>query len=418
MAFSLFADLIPFLVPPAVLGFLGTVAAGAFRAYTAKHPKPPAYYPRLSGAVSASGADLAFDDATSISTALQDEGDQVEATVISPPPEPPPGRAPLADAPPAPDVVGQKPDQATLAKGLNNGLAKTRGGWVTKLGSLFSGKKTLDPALMDEVERILFTADIGVKTSQKLIDELRAGLDKKELSDAGAAWRFLKKRATEILTLPGGDVDFTTANPFVLLIVGVNGAGKTTTIGKLASKWLDEGRKVVLAAGDTFRAAAVDQLEVWGRRSGAAVVRGKEGADPSSVIFDGVKKGQVENADIVIADTAGRLHTKSDLMDELVKTARVTGKAMEGAPHQTWLVLDSTSGQNAIAQAKIFTEAMNVTGLVLTKLDGTAKGGVILGIADQMKIPVRYIGVGERVEDLQVFDPEAFADALFGAPPE
>jgi fused signal recognition particle receptor len=208
-------------------------------------------------------------------------------------------------------------------------------------------------------------------------------------------------------------VDFAKAKPFVLLTIGVNGSGKTTTIGKLASKLKAEGKSVLLAAGDTFRAAATEQLEEWGARVGAPVVRGKEGGDPSSVIFDGIKRGANEGLDVVIADTAGRLHTKANLMDELQKVRRVAGKACEGAPHETWLVIDATSGQNAIAQAQIFTQAMAVTGIVLTKLDGTAKGGVILGITDQIGIPVRYIGIGERVEDLREFDAEEFVEALF-----
>jgi fused signal recognition particle receptor len=202
----------------------------------------------------------------------------------------------------------------------------------------------------------------------------------------------------------------------VLLVVGVNGSGKTTTIGKLAAKLSSEGKRVLLAAGDTFRAAAAEQLEIWSGRSQATLVRGREGADPSSVIFDGVKRAVTEGFDVAIADTAGRLHTKTDLMQELQKIRRVIGKASAGAPHETWLVIDATSGQNAIAQAQIFTGDMSVTGIVLTKLDGTAKGGVILGIADQLKIPVRYVGVGERVEDLRRFDPEEFVEALFAPP--
>jgi len=199
----------------------------------------------------------------------------------------------------------------------------------------------------------------------------------------------------------------------VLLVIGVNGSGKTTTIGKLAAKLVADGKRVLLAAGDTFRAAATEQLEIWANRVGATLVRGKEGSDPSSVIFEGVKRGVSEGFDVVIADTAGRLHTKTDLMDELQKIRRVLGKAAPGAPHETWLVVDSTNGQNAIAQARIFTEAMQVSGIVLTKLDGTAKGGVVLGIADQLQIPVRYIGIGERVDDLRQFDAEEFVEALY-----
>ena len=275
------------------------------------------------------------------------------------------------------------------------------------------GKRELDPALVEEIEKVLLTADIGVRTSQKLLEEIRASLGKRELADPQAVWNYLRKRSIDFLRVEAPKLDFAKAKPFVLLTIGVNGSGKTTTIGKLASKLKAEGRSVLLAAGDTFRAAATEQLEVWGARVGAPVVRGKEGSDPSSVIFDGIKRASNEGYDVVIADTAGRLHTKANLMEELQKVRRVASKALEGAPHETWLVIDATSGQNAIAQAQIFTEAMSVTGIVLTKLDGTAKGGVILGIADQLGIPVRYIGVGERVEDLREFDPEEFVEALF-----
>ena len=242
---------------------------------------------------------------------------------------------------------------------------------------------------------------------------MRDSLGKRELADPKAVWNHLRKRSIEFLRVESPRIDFSKAKPFVLLTIGVNGSGKTTTIGKLASKLKAEGKSVLLAAGDTFRAAATEQLEVWGSRVGAPVVRGKEGGDPSSVIFEGIKRASSEGFDVVIADTAGRLHTKTNLMEELQKVRRVVGKALEGAPHETWLVIDATSGQNAIAQAQIFTQAMSVTGIVLTKLDGTAKGGVILGIADQLGIPVRYIGIGERVEDLREFDPEEFVEALF-----
>ena len=296
---------------------------------------------------------------------------------------------------------------------LSPGLARTRAGWVSRLGQLFVGKREIDPALVEEIEKVLLTADIGVRTSQKLLEEIRASLDKHELADPKAVWNYLRKRSIVFLRVDAPKVDFAKAKPFVLLTIGVNGSGKTTTIGKLASKLKAEGKSVLLAAGDTFRAAATEQLEVWGARVGAAVVRGKEASDPSSVIFDSIKRASHEGVDVVIADTAGRLHTKANLMEELQKVRRVASKALEGAPHETWLVIDATSGQNAIAQAQIFTQAMSVTGIVLTKLDGTAKGGVILGIADQLGIPVRYIGVGERVEDLREFDAEEFVEALF-----
>jgi fused signal recognition particle receptor len=314
---------------------------------------------------------------------------------------------PPAQILPFPEKPAKRRDAA-----LSSGLARTRAGWVNRLGGLFSGKKEIEPALVDEIEKVLLTADIGVRTSQKLLEEIRGSLGKHELKDPASIWSFLRKRTAEILAVDAPPLDLGASRPFVLLVIGVNGSGKTTTIGKLAAKLKDQGKSVLLAAGDTFRAAATEQLEVWGSRVGAPVVRGKEGADPSSVLFEAVKRAKAENIDVVIADTAGRLHTKTNLMEELQKVRRVIGKAHEGAPHETWLVIDSTSGQNAIAQAQMFTQAMAVTGIVLTKLDGTAKGGVILGIADQLKLPVRYIGVGERVDDLRDFDPEAFVEAL------
>jgi fused signal recognition particle receptor len=332
-----------------------------------------------------------------------------------------PEAAPEAEEPsarvipfPAPPAVRAPEPKRKEAAALAPGLARTRSsGFIARLGELFSGRKELDPSVVDEIEKVLLTADIGVKTSQKLLEEIRSSLSRRELKDPDAVWAFLRQRSTEMLSLPAPALDFSSAKPFVLLVIGVNGSGKTTTIGKLAAKLADDGYKVMLAAGDTFRAAAAEQLEIWAGRTGAAIVRGKEGADPSSVIFDGVKRATTEGFDVAIADTAGRLHTKTDLMQELQKVRRTVGKAAPGAPHETWLVIDSTSGQNAIAQAQIFTEAMAVSGIVLTKLDGTAKGGVILGIADQLKIPVRYVGVGERVEDLHEFDPNEFVEALF-----
>ena len=306
-----------------------------------------------------------------------------------------------------------KPDTASDTAALKQGLARTRSSWVAKLGQIFSGKKELNQQVVDDLERVLLTADIGVKTANSLLEDIKSSLSRKELTDTDAVWTRLKQRSVEILTVEAAPLDFHRAKPFVLLVIGVNGTGKTTTIGKLAAKLTGEGRKVLLAAGDTFRAAAVEQLEVWAGRAGCPIVKGKEGSDPSAVLFEAVKKAQTENFDIIIADTAGRLHTKTDLMAELSKVGRVLNKAMEGCPHETWLVLDSTSGQNAIQQAQIFTQAMKVSGIVLTKLDGTAKGGVILGITDELKLPIRYIGVGERVEDLRAFDVQEFVDALY-----
>ena len=317
-----------------------------------------------------------------------------------------PAEAPVAAEAPPPTPVRKK-------NALAPGLAKTRSGWVSRLGSLFAGKREIDPGLLDEMEKVLLTADIGVRTANKLLEEMRASLSRRELANPDAAWTFLEKRSLELLSFGAPPVEWSAAKPMVLLIIGVNGSGKTTTIGKLAAKLVGEGKKVLVGAGDTFRAAAAEQLDIWAKRVGATLVRGKEGADPSSVLFDAVKRATTDGFDVVIADTAGRLHTKTDLMEELQKVRRVIGKAAPGAPHETWLVIDSTSGQNAIAQAQIFTQAMSVSGIVLTKLDGTAKGGVILGIADQLRIPVRFIGVGERVEDLREFDAAEFVEALF-----
>lgn len=298
------------------------------------------------------------------------------------------------------------------------GLAKTRSsGFVSKLGKLFARKK-IDSNLIEELEEVLFTADIGPKTAKRLLGAVKEALSKSELEDAGAVWEMLRQESIQILENEASDVDLEAHSPFVLLVLGVNGAGKTTTIGKLAAKYSAEGKKVLLAAGDTFRAAAVEQLEVWGERAGCPVVRGKDGADPSSVIFEAIRRGRAEGYDIVIADTAGRLHTKTELMEELKKVGRVCDKAMPGCPHETWLVLDATTGQNAIQQALHFKDAMNITGIVLTKLDGTAKGGVVLGISDEMQVPIRYIGIGEQIDDLRPFAARAFVSALYGAQSE
>jgi fused signal recognition particle receptor len=347
------------------------------------------------------------------------EAKPLPAPLAPPAAERPPGQV-LPFPTPSARLPVDKPERAEAvprlrkrdAAALAPGLARTRAGWVSRLGQLFTGKTELDPALVDEIEKVLLTADIGVRTSAKLLDDLRSGLGKREVTQPSAVWGFLRRRCAEMLNIEAPPLDLDRARPFVLLVIGVNGSGKTTTIGKLAAKFKEQGKSVLLAAGDTFRAAAAEQLEVWGTRVQAPVVRGKENADPSSVIFEGIQRSQKDNVDVVIADTAGRLHTKTNLMDELQKVRRVIGKAQEGAPHETWLVIDATSGQNAIAQAQMFTQAMSVTGIVLTKLDGTAKGGVILGIADQLRIPVRYIGIGERVDDLREFDAEEFVEAL------
>jgi fused signal recognition particle receptor len=330
---------------------------------------------------------------------------------------PPEEQRPALEA--VPPVAGKPAEKRAPAiekgKDLKEGLEKTRGGFVARIGSLI-GKKQIDQALVDQLEEILFTADIGAKTAHKLFEAVKASLSRNELKDADAVWGVIRKESEAILEraqAKAGPLDVGRAKPFVILTIGVNGVGKTTTIGKLAAKFTAESKKVIMAAGDTFRAAATEQLEIWGQRTGTPVVRGKESSDPSAVIFDAVKRAQTEGYDVVICDTAGRLHTKDNLMAELEKIRRVMKKALPEAPHETFLVLDSTNGQNAIAQAATFKQAMDITGIVLTKLDGTAKGGVILGICDELQVPVRFVGIGEKVADLRPFDAHEFVDALY-----
>jgi fused signal recognition particle receptor len=297
------------------------------------------------------------------------------------------------------------------------GLSRSRedGGFFGRLKSLLSGRTEISGSLHAEIEEVLLTSDVGAVTAREMLSRLEKSLSKSEGADPSAVWTALRSEAKRILSVDGkaGPLQFT-KRPTVVLFVGVNGAGKTTTIGKLAAKLRAEGKTCVLAAGDTFRAAAVQQLSVWGQRVGCEVVRGKDGADPGSVLFDAIKRAQEIGADIVLADSAGRLHTKANLMAEMQKIARTGAKALEGAPHEVMLVLDATNGQNALAQAREFKESLELSGIVLTKLDGTAKGGVILGIADALKVPVRYVGLGERPDDLHEFVVDDFVEALLG----
>jgi len=339
----------------------------------------------------------------------QPEPETEPASEPEPPAEPEPQR--LA---PTPSRRANEEDIAALRKGLKS----TRGGFISRLAKIFGKKREVDASLLEEVEEVLITADIGVKTADQILDALKEAMEKGELADADRAWAAIKAHAAQILTRHGQGGIVPVQKPTVIVVVGVNGVGKTTTIGKLASRYKEEGKEVLLAAGDTFRAAAVLQLEVWGRRVGCEVVKGKDRADPGSVIFDAVKKGVENGVDVVIADTAGRLHTKTPLMEELKKVGRTAEKALGRPADEILLVLDATTGQNAIQQAELFRDALDVSGLVLTKLDGTAKGGVILGIVDQNGLPVRYVGIGERVEDLREFEAEGFVEALFAKPEE
>jgi fused signal recognition particle receptor len=331
-----------------------------------------------------------------------------------------PSARPAASEPPPPSrvisdrrVFEREPEVADLRRGLAR--SREEGGFFGKLRGLFARHPEIDAGLLDELEEVLLSSDVGTSTTKTLLDRVREGLDRGDTADAERIWEALRSEATRILDVEGRAGPFTLkTKPTVVLLVGVNGAGKTTTIGKLATRFRDEGLTCVLAAGDTFRAAAVQQLKVWGERVGCEVVSGKDGADPASVVFDAIERAKELDADIVLADTAGRLHTKTNLMQEMEKIARTAGKAMTGAPHEILLVIDATNGQNALAQAQEFKEALDLSGIVLTKLDGTAKGGVILGISDSLSLPVRFVGLGERPGDLHDFSAEAFASALLG----
>lgn len=296
---------------------------------------------------------------------------------------------------------------------LKQGLQKTKDGLVGRIDVLLLGKKEVDADTLEELEEILITSDIGVKTTTELIRTLEQRLGRNELKDGEALRSALKGEILARLRAHHLPLDISAQKPFVMLVIGVNGVGKTTTIGKLASRYSANGKKVLLAAADTFRAAAAEQLVVWGERSGVDVIRHKEGADPSAVVFDACRAAVARSVDILIVDTAGRMHTKVNLMEEMKKIRRVIGREIPGAPHETVLVVDAATGQNAISQTRLFKEAAGVTGLALTKLDGTAKGGIVVAISHEFALPVRYIGVGESIEDLRVFEPQEFTDALF-----
>lgn len=298
-----------------------------------------------------------------------------------------------------------------LFQRLRSGLGKTRHAFIRDIESLFTKGKSGDAALLDPLEEMLITADIGVKATMELIGSLSR--DKAILTNPEALKGALKQEIVKRLEQNSVKPLTAAVKPHVTMIVGVNGVGKTTTIGKLAARYTAQNKKVLIAAADTFRAAAVEQLAVWSERAGAELVRHREGADPAAVAFDGVEAGISRGVDHIFIDTAGRLHTKVNLMEELKKVKRTIQKRLPEAPHEILLVLDATTGQNALAQAKQFHEAIGVTGIALTKLDGTAKGGIAISICSQINVPLRYIGVGEQIEDLQEFDPETFADALF-----
>ncbi|MBQ1915028.1 MAG: signal recognition particle-docking protein FtsY [Selenomonadaceae bacterium] len=298
---------------------------------------------------------------------------------------------------------------------LKKGLAKTKENLTNKIEKLIIGYADIDEEFLEELEETLIMADVGMTTTETLMKAVRKGIKKKEINSPEDLKPFLAKEIAAILTEGENVTRIAAAGPTVILVIGVNGAGKTTTIGKLSAYYKEQGKSVMLAAADTFRAAAIDQLKVWSQRTGAAFIQHEEGSDPAAVAFDAVKAAKARNIDILIVDTAGRLQTKSNLMEELKKINRVIAREIPEAPHETLLVLDATTGQNAISQAKLFTQAAPITGVVLTKLDGTAKGGVVIGIKSELSMPVKWIGVGEKVEDLRPFVAEDFARALFEA---
>ncbi|RFE63167.1 signal recognition particle-docking protein FtsY [Salmonella enterica] len=306
----------------------------------------------------------------------------------------------------------EKPTKEGFFARLKRSLLKTKENLGSGFISLFRGKK-IDDDLFEELEEQLLIADVGVETTRKIIANLTEGASRKQLKDAEALYGLLKDEMGEILAKVDEPLNIEGKTPFVILMVGVNGVGKTTTIGKLARQFEQQGKSVMLAAGDTFRAAAVEQLQVWGQRNNIPVIAQHTGADSASVIFDAIQAAKARNVDVLIADTAGRLQNKSHLMEELKKIVRVMKKLDEEAPHEVMLTIDASTGQNAVSQAKLFHEAVGLTGITLTKLDGTAKGGVIFSVADQFGIPIRYIGVGERIEDLRPFKADDFIEALF-----
>lgn len=328
-----------------------------------------------------------------------------------PPGDPSPGE-PFADEVPPDEAQIDQPQGKGLFTRLKNGLSKTRQILTTDIEDLFSSKSQIDDDFLEELEELLITSDIGVQTAMALMDSVHRRASK--INGPEALKQTLREEIRALL-----DVTATTAEtnvpgkPHVVMVVGVNGVGKTTTIGKLAAKTTAQGKSVLIAAADTFRAAAIEQLSIWAERAGADFVKHKENSDPAAVVFDGMEAAVARGTDVVYIDTAGRLHTKVNLMEELKKIKRTIAKKIPDAPHEVLLVLDATTGQNAVSQAKLFHEAINVTGLALTKLDGTAKGGIVVSICQSLNIPLRHIGVGESVEDLQPFDPQKFVQALF-----
>ena len=298
---------------------------------------------------------------------------------------------------------------------LKAGLQKTRDSFAGGIENIVQGKAKVGLELLDELEETLLIADVGMKTTTFILEDLKKDVAQNRIRENDEVLQHLKGQMFKVLSQNNKPIQFSKNKPLVILMVGINGSGKTTTIGKLAQKWKKEGKKVLLAAGDTFRAAAIDQLQVWAERADISCISQKNGADPSAVAYDAVQAAVARNVDVLLIDTAGRLQTNQNLMEELKKVKRVIGKVLPGAPHETLLVLDATLGQNSISQAKHFHEALELDGFVMTKLDGTAKGGVLLNLSGELKLPIHFIGVGEKAEDLQLFDSKIFVDALISS---
>ena len=316
------------------------------------------------------------------------------------------------------NLFGNKKDtkEPTVFEKIKQAVRQTQENFTEKVQDLVVGRKEIDPDMLDELEAIMIGADIGVTTTEEILDSIRDQVTRKTLEDPGQLRSAIKAELRKILSINDtAPKEIADSGPFVILMVGVNGVGKTTTIGKLANRFRSEGKSVMLCAADTFRAAAIEQLEVWSTRSNVPLIKQKPGADPSAVLYDGLQSAKAKKIDVVIVDTAGRLHTKHNLMSELEKMTRIAKREVAGAPHEVLLVLDATTGQNGLTQAKEFTRSAGVTGLVLTKLDGTAKGGVVTAIARELKIPIRFVGVGEKIDDLVEFSAEDFVESLFAA---
>jgi fused signal recognition particle receptor len=310
-------------------------------------------------------------------------------------------------------LFGSVEQEPSLLDKLKSGVQKTRAGLVNALEDALQGKKEIDSDLLDELEYALISADIGVRTTNEILESIRQRVERHQLADVAELRGLIRERLLEILQASERAMPLVNEPPAVIMVVGVNGSGKTTTIGKLAQRFKNEQRATLLCAADTFRAAAIDQLEIWAQRTGTPVIRQAPGSDPSAVLFDALQAAKARKVDYVIVDTAGRLQTKENLMAELHKMSRTAKKVIPDAPHEVLLVLDATTGQNGLEQARKFTETSGVTGIVLTKLDGTAKGGIVVAIARELDLPIRYVGVGEKVDDLLPFDPESFIQSLF-----